>query len=212
MNETPDGSQQPEPAQDPQELRLDARTLRGLAHPLRVRILGMLRRDGAATATGLAEKLGQSSAATSYHLRQLAEYGFIVEVEELGQGRERYWKSASRSTTLDVGAYVTDPELAANTETYLRAVTRMSADLVQSHLDEKVALPGHWQSAGTFNDIRLRLTPDQADELAERMWALVNEYPRADELAPPVDDTDPGEALRPVDVQLNVFPVPGDAR
>jgi hypothetical protein len=45
------------------------------------------------------------------------------------------------------------------------------------------------------------------------MWALVDEYPRADELAPPVDDdTDPGEALRPVDVQLNVFPVPGDPR
>ena len=145
----------------------------------------MLRRDGAATATGLAEKLGQSSAATSYHLRQLAEYGFIVEDEELGQGRERWWRAASRSTTLDVGAYVSDPELAASTETYLRAVTRMSADLVQGHLDEKVALPGHWQSAGTFNDTRLRLTPAQADELAERMWALVDEYPRADELAPP---------------------------
>ena len=53
MNETPTAPRQP----DPQELRLDARTLRGLAHPLRVRILGMLRRDGAATATGLAEKL-----------------------------------------------------------------------------------------------------------------------------------------------------------
>ena len=192
---------------------LDATSLKALAHPIRVRLLGLLRMEGPSTATALGAKLGESSGTTSYHLRQLAEYGFIIEDTELGQGRERWWKSASRSTTLDVGAYVDDPELAANTETYLRAVTRMSADLVQSHLDEKVALPGHWQSAGTFNDIRLRLTPDQADELADRMWALVAEYPRADELAAPTDDdTDPGEALRAVDVQLNVFPIPGDQR
>nr|WP_284288313.1 helix-turn-helix domain-containing protein [Angustibacter aerolatus] len=41
-----------------------------MAHPLRVRILGMLRSDGADTATGLANRLGLSSAATAYHLRQ----------------------------------------------------------------------------------------------------------------------------------------------
>jgi hypothetical protein len=117
---------------------------------------------------------------------------------------------------MDVAEHVGDPDFLANAETYLRAVTRLSADLVQAHLDEKVALPGRWQSAGTFNDIRLRLTPAQADELADRMWALVDEYPRADELAAPTpgdtDDADPGEALRAVDVQLNVFPIPGDQR
>ena len=67
----------------------DARTLRGLAHPVRVRIIGMLRQDGPSTATKLGERLGLSSAATSYHLRQLATYGFIAEADELGQGRER---------------------------------------------------------------------------------------------------------------------------
>jgi DNA-binding transcriptional ArsR family regulator len=54
-------------------VRLDARNLRGLAHPVRVRMLGLLRTEGPSTATLLGERLGLSSAATSYHLRQLAD-------------------------------------------------------------------------------------------------------------------------------------------
>ncbi|GAB3591468.1 helix-turn-helix domain-containing protein [Angustibacter peucedani] len=200
-----DDQQTPDGSTDVSTLHLDARSLRGLAHPLRVRLLGMLRSDGPSTATLLAERLGLSSAATSYHLRQLAEHGFVVEDEGRGQPRERWWKAATRSTSLDIGEQISDPEVAGFAETYLRAVTRISADRVQAHLDEKLALPGRWQSAGTFNDIRLRLTAEQSDELSERMWALVAEYPRADE---PVTSPDPES--RSVDVQLNVFPEPGD--
>jgi DNA-binding transcriptional ArsR family regulator len=61
------------------QVRLRAEMLRGIAHPLRVRLLDLLREDGPSTATRLAERTGQSSGATSYHLRQLAAYGFVVE-------------------------------------------------------------------------------------------------------------------------------------
>ncbi|MYV61205.1 helix-turn-helix domain-containing protein, partial [Streptomyces sp. SID4931] len=54
---------------------VDARTLRSLAHPLRIRLLNALREFGPATASKLGERLGESSGATSYHLRQLAESG-----------------------------------------------------------------------------------------------------------------------------------------
>jgi DNA-binding transcriptional ArsR family regulator len=197
------------------EVRLDARTLRGLAHPLRVRILGLLRSHGPATSTTLAIRLGLSSAATSYHLRQLAEHGFVVEDVELGQRRERWWRAASRATYLDVGQTLSDPAAAADTEAYLRAVARISADRVQAHLDEKLQLPPRWRAAGTLSDIQLRLTPAQADDLAERIWALVEQYPRADSpTGPPADggsdDGDDAEDTRAVDVQLTVFPVPGD--
>src|SRR5689334_12619211 len=60
-------------------VRPDGRSLRALAHPLRLRLLGLLRMDGAATASQLAARTGQSSGATSYHLRQLAAYGFVIE-------------------------------------------------------------------------------------------------------------------------------------
>ena len=75
----------------------DARSLRGLAHPLRLQLLGLLRSDGPATATQLAVRTGQSSGATSYHLRQLAAYGFVIEDAERTTGRrERYWRAAHR--------------------------------------------------------------------------------------------------------------------
>ena len=60
----------------------DATALKALTHPLRLRMLGMLRIDGPATATGLAERLGLNSGATSYHLRQLAQHGFIEEAAD----------------------------------------------------------------------------------------------------------------------------------
>ncbi|MBU2662417.1 winged helix-turn-helix domain-containing protein [Actinoplanes bogorensis] len=70
------------------------------AHPLRVRLLNLLRERGPSTASKLAELLGQSSGATSYHLRQLAAYGF-VEDAGCGTGRERWWQATSARTDLD---------------------------------------------------------------------------------------------------------------
>ena len=70
----PETPQEPNESEQPRLHHLDARSLRGLAHPLRMRLLSALRRGGPATASQLAEKLGESSGATSYHLRQLAAH------------------------------------------------------------------------------------------------------------------------------------------
>ena len=52
---------------------LDSGALRALAHPLRVKIYDILSQYGPQTASSLAERLGESSGATSYHLRALAK-------------------------------------------------------------------------------------------------------------------------------------------
>ncbi len=80
------------------EITLTADNLKALAHPLRVRVLGLLRTYGPATATTLAGQLELSSAALSYHLRQLERFGFIVEDTERGDQRDRWWKAAHRRT------------------------------------------------------------------------------------------------------------------
>ena len=72
--------------------------LRTLSHPTRLRMLMLLRLDGPATATQLAQQLRLNTGATSYHLRQLADQGFIVEDAERGDGRDRWWKAAHEST------------------------------------------------------------------------------------------------------------------
>ncbi len=80
-----------------------------LAHPERLRMLGLLRIEGPATATGLADRLGLNFGATSYHLRQLAKHGFIAEADDLGTKRERWWRAKHDTTSFDVSDQSGDP-------------------------------------------------------------------------------------------------------
>ena len=84
----------------PHEDALGMAALRALAHPLRVEIMNELSDFGPATASMLAERLGESSGATSYHLRQLAKHDIIVEDTERGSGRERWWRMAPGGVTI----------------------------------------------------------------------------------------------------------------
>src|SRR3954453_21336811 len=85
-----------DPAQD---AMLTPQALRGLVHPVRLRLLDLLQADGPATATSLGQRIGQSSGVTSYHLRVLAEHGFIVEDEARGNARDRWWRAIHRTTS-----------------------------------------------------------------------------------------------------------------
>src|SRR3954462_7037030 len=76
------------PFDPPRELD-DPKAMRALAHPVRLALLEALT-DGPMTATEAGERVGESPANASFHLRQLAKYGFV---EEAGaQGRRRPWK------------------------------------------------------------------------------------------------------------------------
>jgi DNA-binding transcriptional ArsR family regulator len=66
---------------------------RTLANPLRRRILSHLQQHREANSTSLARALGESTGTTSYHLRKLAEQGFIEEVPGKSDGRERWWRA-----------------------------------------------------------------------------------------------------------------------
>ncbi|MEV4533946.1 helix-turn-helix domain-containing protein [Asanoa sp. NPDC049518] len=183
------------------EVHVDTTTLRGLAHPLRVRILGLLRESGPATATMLAERLGQSSGATSYHLRILATYGFVVDDPERNVGRERWWKAAHRTTRLQI-----DPELPSpEAEGYLRAVAAQYADQTVRFLDEMASLPPRWRDPFTISDWRLRLTQAEAMELNEAIFALAESYRRDD---PDVEHPDDAEKVM---LQVHILPFPAAA-
>src|SRR5258706_15987459 len=62
-----------------------------MAHPIRLQLLEELALDGPMTATELGERVGQSAANCSWHLRQLAQYGFVEEAGG-GTGRQRPWR------------------------------------------------------------------------------------------------------------------------
>ena len=157
----------------------DPRSLRGLAHPLRLQLLGMLRADGPATASQLAVRTGQSSGATSYHLRQLAAYGFVVEDPDRGTARDRWWRAAHRATHFDLpeGA---DEETRALGEEYLRVVADANARRVQAAIAGLATIeedlgPG-WSDAFMLSDLLLRLTLGEARSLIADLQALGARY------------------------------------
>src|SRR5690242_7749519 len=72
--------------------------LRGIAHPLRSRILEELSAGGPARAADLAARLGIPANQASFHLRQLAKYGLVEDAPELARdGRDRVWRMVHES-------------------------------------------------------------------------------------------------------------------
>jgi DNA-binding transcriptional ArsR family regulator len=171
--------------------------LRGLAHPLRVRLLGLLRTYGPATATSLAAELGLTSGALSYHLRQLERYGFIVEDSTRGNRRERWWQAAHRSTAFELSGSDPGPGLVYE-DAVVEAMTRT---MVRAR-EARAGLPTEWQQAYSFSDVLLRLTPAEARELEADLIAVLSTYRQHDPA-----ESGPADS-RLVSAQFQILPVP----
>ncbi|WP_109506743.1 ArsR/SmtB family transcription factor [Nocardioides speluncae] len=149
--------------------------LRALAHPVRLRILGILRHEGPATASGLATRLGLNSGATSYHLRQLAQHGFIVDDAERGTGRDRWWQAAHQATVTDP-ADLDMPEDRDSFDAFMQAVAVVNTERLQRAVEERALLPRAWQDASTLSDLSLHLTPARARALVDAVIDLIREW------------------------------------
>ncbi|WP_406477276.1 ArsR/SmtB family transcription factor [Streptomyces sp. NBC_01615] len=183
---------------------LDARSLRGLAHPLRMQLLSALRRGGPATASQLAAKLGESSGATSYHLRQLAAHGFVEDAPEHGKGRERWWKAVHQGLIYDSTRFTgSDPELRGAEDTFLHEIANTHTRELSTWIATRHEWSTAWSGATDMSDMTLRLTPELATELVARMHELMENY-RA--LAPAEDIPD-AEQVR---LHTHVFPINQD--
>ena len=184
---------------DEREIRLTPRRLRALSHPLRTRMLGLLRTDGPATATTLAVRLGESSGATSYHLRQLAAYGFIEEdPAHATRGRERWWRSAHALTVWDEIELVDDAETRGALDTFLHTVLDEHMRRVATFVAEAAGWDRPWREASGISDAILRLGPGRARELQKELDAVIERY-RDD----PSGDADDAEQ---VIVGIQIFP------
>ncbi|MFF7779269.1 ArsR/SmtB family transcription factor [Streptomyces tanashiensis] len=203
MPEPEDPSEQPEdPAQQPAEplsRTLDPRSLRAIAHPLRIHLLRTLRRYGPATASQLAERLGESSGATSYHLRQLAAHGFIVDDPTRGKGRERWWKPVHRGTIFDETLHKNpDPEVQGALDVVMHEIATIHTQELSTWVATRHTWDEAWYGATDFSDFRLNLPPERLRELNRKIHALIDEYSETS------DPDAPGAAR--VRMHLHAFP------
>jgi DNA-binding transcriptional ArsR family regulator len=159
------------------DLILTPEKLKGLTHPIRLRLLELLQNEGPATATSLAARIGRSSGVTSYHLRVLADNGLIAEDTDRGNARDRFWRAAHRSMGFTVRMSESPSPEATNR--YLRTAAEeihrrvlAGIDMVTSSPDEMATAP--WK----LNDWPLRLTVEEARELGTQISELANRYRR----------------------------------
>jgi DNA-binding transcriptional ArsR family regulator len=189
-------------------LEMDASTIKALAHPMRVQILRILRVRKKASVTSLATELGETTGATSYHLRQLARHGFVEEfddaapTEKRSGRRQRWWRMAVDELHTTGFGFMDD----ADTRAAFSFLLREDLDERSRRLGNWFATardwPEEWQRASTDMSGNLELDPLQTRALADELAAVVARYR---ELAP-------GPGTRIVDVQYAVFPTDTDAR
>lgn len=178
---------------------LDPRNLKGLAHPLRLRLLGALREFGPATASMLGERLGESSGATSYHLRQLAAFGFIEE-DPRPSRKERWWRASHRSTSFDEGMIGEDRDTALLGAEFLRSIAGAHAKRMAEWIAGLPDSAGDWRYAGTLSDWGLCLSPAELRGLQAELEGVIARYRRLDPEAPRL----PGTTM--VAAQLQLLP------
>ncbi|WP_410674521.1 ArsR/SmtB family transcription factor [Amycolatopsis sp. cmx-4-68] len=158
---------------------LDARMLRALAHPLRMRMLELLQADGPATATGLGKRVGESSGTTSWHLRLLAEVGLVEEDSERGNKRERWWRPVQKATRMRATDFIGDPDLAGPLDTYLRFLVEQRYEAEARFISELPRWMADWHDKAEFDDVKLSLTPEETAAMSKEVYAVINRYRRA---------------------------------
>jgi DNA-binding transcriptional ArsR family regulator len=114
----------------------DSAVLAALAHPLRRRLMDVLKVDGPLTASALAERTDQAVANISHHLKVLAGCELVVEVPELARNRrERWWRLASPGVRWSSADFDDDP-----------AGQVVASAAVSLNLDRQVGLVRAWHA------------------------------------------------------------------
>ena len=158
----------------------DPRALRALAHPTRMKLVGLLRRHGPLTATQAGALLGEVPASASFHLRQLAKYGLVEEAPG-GKGRERPWQATARFTSWSgVGG---GPQMQAAAQLLSNVVADRYHEQAVEWLEQRADEPREWQEAADLSDVMLYLTAEELEELRRRLMAQIEPY--LDRLADP---------------------------
>lgn len=147
----------------------DVETLKAMTHPLRLKLLGLLRAEGPATASELARKVDESSGSTSYHLRQLERFGFVGDDVEQPSGRERRWRALHDLTSL--------PDSLFSLPGGRAALEQLQSGQLQQLLDGVTAWKGLADPDGFgHSDYVLQLDLEDMHALSEELTALVERY------------------------------------
>ncbi len=178
----------------------DPQIMRALAHPVRLALLETLSLYGPLTATQAGERIGESATTCSFHLRQLANYGFVEEAGG-GKGRARPWRMSAYGMSMSTTTEDPAADIAANALS--RMARQRSFARLENWLETRGSYPPEWQRAATQSEHLLFVTAEELDRLADELNDLLRER-FGERLRDPA--TRPAGAI-PVEALMFTFPV-----
>lgn len=147
--------------------------MRAMAHPLRLELMELLWLHGPMTATEASERVDESPANCSFHLRTLAKYGFVEEVPG-GRGRQRYWRSVEQDTE------IRSEELDAEATGAARTLVGVLRDRMYAQLRQWDAVrrrfPKPWRAASFERHDRLLLTAEELAQVSKEIDAILRPF------------------------------------
>jgi DNA-binding MarR family transcriptional regulator len=161
------GEERPEPRK-----LTDARTLRALAHPVRIALYEVLAYGGAMTATELGKRIGETATTCSFHLRQLARYGFVEEAGG-GKGRARPWRLTSLGWDIPAAH---DPETQIAGDAVLRLSRERAFARYRRWQETKAAHPLDWQEAADDSEYVTYLTTEELKQVKQELHAVLERF------------------------------------
>jgi DNA-binding Lrp family transcriptional regulator len=157
---------------DPHQHVTDPRGLRAVAHPIRLALLELLAYEGPLTATAAGERLGESPASCSFHLRQLARYGFIEEAGG-GTGRQRPWRAVRGAAFTPSD---TDPAAAQAGAALTQVVEERWRQLVQRWNATSHSYSVEWQDSAIATYRPMFMTAQELKAVGDAIDALFEPY------------------------------------
>ena|ERR1022692_1023499 len=155
----------------------DSRVLAAMTHPLRRRLLSLLKLDGPSTASVLAQRTGQATGNISHHLHALAAANLIEEVPELARDRrERWWRRTApvlRWSSADFADDEAADAVARAADSLELDYQVMRARQWAQETDEEKA---RWPAGPFATSTWMRLTDAELAELGAEMTGLIRRW------------------------------------
>jgi len=144
--------------------------MRALTHPLRLALIELLRLEGSLNATEASQRLGESQASCSFHLRQLAKFGFVEEVEGV-RGRARPWRMTSLG--MRFSNVHDNPDADVAWFALERLLRGRQMERYRGWLEGRAGYPRAWREAAYVSQKVAWLTPEELEHVAKQVNELL---------------------------------------
>ncbi|MGI8692040.1 MAG: winged helix-turn-helix domain-containing protein [Geodermatophilaceae bacterium] len=125
---------------------------------------------GPATAAVCARHLGTSQASCSFHLRQLAKYGFVELAEVSEDRRERPWR------LVDVEQEWSAVDGGPAADQLDRVFIEREAERMQTWRTASANMPEPWRRAAFLGGLTVPVTVTELEQIRDQLMAVVSPY------------------------------------